>query len=325
MNALSNLIRLKQEQEGLVSIPQPKIDNQLAALMQGGGNFIRNDQTGNVIDLGQGSPRPRFTGSPVDVFGQGKGYMQPNGTIRGVNQAGQNFRVQPEGTNDAQIKARLAAEDRAMKIAEFQMKQKIAQTGLDKLNNAQGAGGKPANLSATAQKELFEAEDISTSSKNALGMLQEAINLNDKAYSGYTAKPRAFLASNIPFVDVPKGADATVNLDNLMTGQALESLKSTFGGMPTEGERKILLEMQASVDKTPAQRKLILERAVNLANARLKFNDEKAKKLRSGMYFSEQPANAPTVQSNPHAEAIAWARANPNDPRSAKILSLHGQ
>lgn len=292
MNSLADLIRRKQEQEALVSIPQPEIDNQLAALIQSGGNFIRNDQTGQVIDLGQSQAQPRYTGTPVDVFGQGKGYLDPSsGMIRGVNQAGQNFRAQPAGTNDAQIKARTAAEDRAMKMAEFDMKQKLARANFDKSSNTQG-GGKPANLSATAQKELFEAEDISTSSNNALGMLQEAINLNDKAYSGYTAKPRAFLASNIPFVDVPKGADATVNLDNLMTGQALESLKSTFGGMPTEGERKILLDMQASVDKTPAQRKLILDRAVTLAKARLKFNEEKAKRLRSGMYFSEQPSQS---------------------------------
>lgn len=104
MPTLADLFRQQGDQD-LASIPRPVIDNQLAALLRGGGNFIRNDQTGNVIDLGQSQAQPRFTGSPVDVFGQGKGYLDPSsGIIRGVNQAGQNFRVQPAGTEAARIK-----------------------------------------------------------------------------------------------------------------------------------------------------------------------------------------------------------------------------
>lgn len=141
-------------------------------------------------------------------------------------------------------------------------------------------------LSATAQKELFEADEMVQASRNALGMLREAKRLNQTAYSGIGAKPRAVIASNLGMG--AGGADDTINLDNLMTGQALESLKATFGGMPTEGERKILLDIQASADKTPAQRKSILERAEQAAQRRIKFNEKKANALRSGTYFTEQ-------------------------------------
>lgn len=141
-------------------------------------------------------------------------------------------------------------------------------------------------MSATAQKELFEADEMVQASKNALGMLQEAKKLNKTAYSGVGAKPRAVIASNLGMGG--GGADDTINLDNLMTGQALESLKATFGGMPTEGERKILLDIQASADKTPAQRKSILERAEKAAERRIKFNENKANALRSGTYFTDQ-------------------------------------
>lgn len=141
-------------------------------------------------------------------------------------------------------------------------------------------------LSATAQKELFEADEMVQASRNALGMLQEAKKLNKTAYSGVGAKPRAVIASNLGMG--AGGADDTINLDNLMTGQALESLKATFGGMPTEGERKILLDIQASADKTPAQRKSILERAEQAAQRRIKFNENKANALRSGTYFTDQ-------------------------------------
>lgn len=148
-----------------------------------------------------------------------------------------------------------------------------------------GQGPKKTPLSATAQKELFEAEDIATSSENVISLLEEAKKLNSKAYSGYGAKTRAVVRSNIP--GESEAADATIALDNLMTGQALESLKSTFGGMPTEGERKILLEIQASAEKTPKQRLEIMERAQKAAQNRMIANRKKAEKLRSGEYFSE--------------------------------------
>lgn len=164
-------------------------------------------------------------------------------------------------------------------------------------------------LSAAAQKELFEADEMVQASKNAIGMLQEAKKLNKTAYSGVGAKPRAIIASNLGMGS--GGADDTVNLDNLMTGQALESLKATFGGMPTEGERKILLDIQASADKTPSQRAAILDRAEKAAERRIKFNESKAKALRSGTYFNEQQQ---TQQDVPPV----------NDVRSAadKILGL---
>jgi hypothetical protein len=162
-------------------------------------------------------------------------------------------------------------------------------------------------LSAAAQKEVFEADEIAQSSKNAIGMLQEAKNLNDKAYSGFGAKTRATIRSNLPGEST--GANATVDLDNLMTGQALESLKATFGGMPTEGERKILLDMQASAEKTPAQRQAILDRAITAAERRIQFNEQKANALRTGEYFSAQPAaqkQATTPNTQTKVRTVDW-------------------
>lgn len=150
-----------------------------------------------------------------------------------------------------------------------------------------GTGGKPVNLSATAQKELFEADDVVMSSKNVIGLLDKAAGLNSKAYSGYGATERAKVRSNLP--GESEAANATIDLNNIITGQALESLKAIFGGMPTEGERAILMEMQASVEKTPKQRAAILDRAKAAAERRLKFNAEKAKALRAGTYMTETP------------------------------------
>lgn len=158
---------------------------------------------------------------------------------------------------------------------------------LDRQKAANPTAPQKTPLSASAQKELFEADEVAKASENAIGMLTEALDLNKKAYSGIGAKPLAVVRSNLPGFGESDAANATISLDNLMTGQALETLKATFGGMPTEGERKILLDIQASADKTPKQREEIIKRAMKMAERRMKFNKSKADALRRGTYFSE--------------------------------------
>lgn len=139
-------------------------------------------------------------------------------------------------------------------------------------------------MSATLQKELIESDDIEKSSKNVIDALSAAKDVNKKAYSGWGANVRAGIVSNLAGTEA---ADATVQLNNLISGQALENLKLIFGGNPTEGERKVLLDMQASPDKTPEQREAILNRAISLAEARGRYAKGKAKAIREGTYLSE--------------------------------------
>ena len=160
------------------------------------------------------------------------------------------------------------------------------------------------NLSATAQKELFEAEDMVMAGDNVKSAIDSALALNDKAYSGYGAGERATLRSNLP--GQSEGADATVQMNNIILGQALESLKTTFGGAPTEGERAILVQLQASVDKTPAQRKAILEKAKELADKRINFNKKKASQLRSGEYLSEGGGSSAAEEVNTDDHSSLW-------------------
>ncbi len=172
-----------------------------------------------------------------------------------------------------------------------ELKQVVGQTPASVIVNA----GQGPKLSATEQKELFEADETAQASENVIGMLNEAMSINEKAYSGPAAKERAVGVSWLPGDN--EAADATINLDNIMTGQALESLKAVFGGMPTEGERKILLDMQASVGKTPKQRADIIARAKKAAENRIRFNKQKAESLRSGTYRKESPVSSAPTQS----------------------------
>jgi hypothetical protein len=146
-------------------------------------------------------------------------------------------------------------------------------------------------LSPTEQKELFETDEMVQASKNSVDLLTKAKEYSRDAYSGYFALPRAQAKSSIG--GGSKGADATIQLNNILTGQGLEALKATFGAAPTEGERKILLEMQASADKTPKQREEIIDRAVAAANKRIQFNAQKADAIRNRTYTS--PGAAPTA------------------------------
>jgi hypothetical protein len=152
-----------------------------------------------------------------------------------------------------------------------------------------------APLTATDKKAILDADDAVLANTAVIEQLNSVItpdasgnSLNDRAGSGMFAGLQSFAARNDPtgLFDDTTG-QATTELQNIVLGQALSSLKSIFGAAPTEGERKILIDLQASIDKTPQERKPIIERAIRLATARLKFNEERAARLRGGSYYKE--------------------------------------
>lgn len=157
----------------------------------------------------------------------------------------------------------------------------------------------PRKLSATEQKEFYEAEEKATAASGVMSALDAALQLNDKAFSGVTADTRAWL-NRVPGIGalIPdEGAMATTDLNNIILSQALESLKVTFGAAPTEGERKILIDLQASVDKLPAERKAILERAKAAAARREKSSRAKMQGIVTGGIYGG--ASAPMAEDNP--------------------------
>lgn len=197
-----------------------------------------------------------------------------------------------QSADNAASNARMAADAAAGRSqSASQFNQRLAyDRDKDAKTAAGGGGGKVGPMSVTLQKELLESDDAVQSSAAVISALQKGLEINKQAYSGYLAKPRATLRSNLP--GQSPGADATINLDNMMTGQALESLKVTFGAAPTEGERKILMEMQASADKTPQQREDIMNRAIAAAKRRGEFAARKADSIRSGKYLTDGVAPA---------------------------------
>jgi hypothetical protein len=153
-----------------------------------------------------------------------------------------------------------------------------------------------APLTATDKKAILEADEMVMANEEVVRALDSVLtdpdgtgpqqSLNDRAGYGATAGAQSWLARNDPtgFFNDDKG-QATTELNNVVLGQALSSLKSLFGAAPTEGERKILVDLQASVDKTPAERRAIIARAKALAERRLEFNRQRASQLRGGDFY----------------------------------------
>lgn len=191
-----------------------------------------------------------------------------------------------------------------------------------------GPGGAPVRpsqgrvgpMTATAQKELIETEEGIQGGQAALSLFQQARELNDKAMGFTGAGAVSSVGSFLPEAVRPGMVDATQNLDNILQTAALPQLKAIFGGMPTEGERKILLDVQGSSSKAPSVRKEIFDRAERAINARLKFGSEKVKRLREGTYFSGE--GLPSIEHqdpSPPNQDQNDRRANPRKGKTVVV------
>lgn len=171
-------------------------------------------------------------------------------------------------------------------------------------------------LTAADRKAIFEADDSVAAAQNAVSALDQAIAVSPKASGFPGAGAAAKVGSLLPSGYGGDTARETVDLDNIVTGQVLESLKATFGGMPTEGERKVLLEVQGSSSQPDAVRQKIFKRARELASRRIDFNKRRAQELRGGSFYEpgEHVApsqNAPVASQAMPAQAAATPQTQP--------------
>lgn len=169
-------------------------------------------------------------------------------------------------------------------------------------------------LTATDKKAILEADEGVMTARSAIDALNKANELSKKAFSGPMAEKRGYAASFLGETsDIGKGGIATAELNNVVTSNALSQLKAIFGGAPTEGERKILLDIQGSVNQPHEVRAKIYERAKQMAENRLRFNEQRAAELRGGQFYKpqvqQQPApasSAPAAAAPPQGDVMDW-------------------
>lgn len=152
-------------------------------------------------------------------------------------------------------------------------------------------------LTATDKKAIMEADEGVMSAENALASIERAKQLSKKAYDGFGAGVRGTVTG----VFGSESGQATTELDNEVTGNALQQMKAIFGGNPTEGERAILLEIQGSSNMPAAVRERIYDKAKVLVQRRLEFNRQRAAQMRGGEYYKPQGQGAQT-QQQPNAQ-----------------------
>lgn len=182
-------------------------------------------------------------------------------------------------------------------------------------------------LTATDKKAILEADENVGVNRAGIQAIDQAKKLSPQANSGWGANLRAQIGANLPdmlvpdFISSPESSTATLDFDNAVVGQALGQLKATFGGNPTEGERKILLDLQGASGKPAAVRNEILQRARIAAENRLRLNEQRSQELRGGQFYkpgggsaASNPLSYDSGSGDPMAEAKA-AIAKGADPQ----------
>jgi hypothetical protein len=143
-------------------------------------------------------------------------------------------------------------------------------------------------LSATEIGLVDEKTKGLNAGKEALININRALELNPTALegslTGFRKSVGALFSSDDP------AYVATEELDKMVIGSALTQMKTIFGGNPTEGERKILLDMQGSSNQPRAVRERIFQNARDAVQRRLEADAAILADIRSGGFGRVQPA-----------------------------------
>ena len=109
---------------------------------------------------------------------------------------------------------------------------------------------------ASDKTAIPSADEAVGSAQGVINAMPEAKAVSKKAYAGPTAGWRGWATA--PFGS--EASQATGHLTSIVTGISLAQLKATFGGNPTEGERKVLLDVQGSANMPEAMREKVFNR-----------------------------------------------------------------
>jgi hypothetical protein len=133
-----------------------------------------------------------------------------------------------------------------------------------------------------------ETEDKISSVTQAMADVKEAFELNPNSFSGSALDQLQYIPLATLGSDAPKVVN-TRRIENLLGEQALGRLKTTFGAAPTEGERKILFDLQGIGAKSLEERAEIMLRLYDVLDQRRERELKKLQEITSGQYGVYQP------------------------------------
>ncbi|MEY3659754.1 MAG: hypothetical protein RLZZ169_579 [Pseudomonadota bacterium] len=165
----------------------------------------------------------------------------------------------------------------------------ISSTGEFKPGKAAG----PRQYKPVEVKMITEAEDIIGGAEETLRGLNRALELNSTAYEGSLTGIRKQVGSLFSSDD--PAYVAAEELDNVLANIALGKLKTTFPGSITEGERKILMDLQGSSSQPRKVRERIIRNAIPVIQRIVQRNKQRLNKIQSGGYASPTAPSAPAA------------------------------
>ena len=133
-----------------------------------------------------------------------------------------------------------------------------------------------------------ETEDKISSVTQAMADVKEAFELNPNSFSGSALDQLQYIPLATLGSDAPKVVN-TRRIENLLGEQALGRLKTTFGAAPTEGERKILMDLQGIGAKSLEERAEIMLRLYDVLDQRRERELRRLQEITSGQYGVYQP------------------------------------
>jgi hypothetical protein len=162
---------------------------------------------------------------------------------------------------------------------------------------------RPGQQSAQEKEDIKESDNSIAALQSAVDGLRQAADLNAKSFQGAGADLKTWMDRNV--VPGDWGGEDTTVFNTLIRTQALQLLKPTFGGNPTEGERKAAEQLVASLDKSIDERRRVLELGIKAAEGRLAREKARAEALRAGTYYKEgirEPDTAPPADAGAYAQ-----------------------
>jgi hypothetical protein len=144
-------------------------------------------------------------------------------------------------------------------------------------------------LTPGEMKLKTDTEDVLGASDVALNNLKQAYSLNPNTFDSSLVDLAQRKLLEAGGSKDPK-VIATRTMENLLQEKALAGLKTAFGGNPTEGERKIMLDIQGIGAKSKEERSVILKNAYKAAQEARTRHQKRLNEINQGLYRETTPS-----------------------------------
>jgi hypothetical protein len=143
-------------------------------------------------------------------------------------------------------------------------------------------------LTGPEQKFRAETETGIGNLNDSMSSLKHAYSLNPQTFGGTLAEMAQFKILEQTNPKDPRVL-ATRQLNNLLSKGAVDKLRSSFGGNPTDSERAALFALEGLDSKSQEERKLIMQSTYKLLSARKTREEKRLNEILSGAYRQPLP------------------------------------